>query len=122
MHKYNEEHDIKLSLVGIRKVEGGIRATAYKSCVFYGDDVIKYFPLFHFTNEQMEQIIKMKNIRISDAYTIYKMKRTGCVACPFSKDWEHELNVLKEYEPNKYNFAIKTYSKIYDIYKNRKNK
>lgn len=121
MHKYIKDKNIKLSLVGIRKTEGGIRSSIYKSCVLYGKDVIKYFPLFLINDDQIKEIIKLKNIKISDAYTVYKMDRTGCVACPFSKEWKKELEVLKKYETNKYNFAIKTYSKIYDIY-NKKSK
>lgn len=118
MKKYNKDNNIKLSLVGIRKSEGGIRSVQYKSCVVYGD-VIKYFPLFHLKDEDINNIIKWKNIRISEAYTKYKMNRTGCVGCPFSKDWKHELEVLKEFEPNKYNYCIKTYQEIYKIYENK---
>ena len=115
---YNKQNNIKMNLIGIRKAEGGIRSAQYKSCIVYGD-VHKYFPLFHFTDEDIDTIIEIKNIKISDAYTKYGMKRTGCVACPFSKNWKEELEILKKYEPKKYEYAIKTYSRIYEIYEKR---
>lgn len=116
--KYIKDHNIELSILGIRKSEGGVRSVIYKSC-FEDGEYKKFFPLFHFTNQDINDIIKLKNIEISKAYTLYKMERTGCVGCPFSKNYQKELEVLKQYEPNKYNFCIKTYGKIYEIYKKR---
>lgn len=57
-------------------------------------------------------MIKEHNIPISKAYTEYGSVRTGCVGCPFAKDYKKELKILKQYEPNKYNYSIKTYGKV----------
>ena len=39
------------------------------------------------------------NIKHSDAYAIYGLKRTGCAGCPFGQNFEQELDVIKNFEP-----------------------
>lgn len=100
---YNKLNNIKLSLIGIRQAEGGVRTEHYKGCIFRDKihNNIKFFPLFYFTNEDVVEIIKHKNIEISRAYTIYGLDRTGCVGCPFGANYKEELAILEKYEPNK---------------------
>ena len=123
VYAYNKEHDIKLSIEGIRQAEGGARIQIYKGCLFYNKthDNTKYFPLFWFSDEDVDEIIKIKQIKISDAYTKYGLKRTGCVGCPFSRDCNGELEILKQYEPNKYTACINLFKESYDL-KNKKRK
>lgn len=123
VYAYHKEHDIKLSIVGIRQAEGGVRAQIYKGCLLYDKthNNVKYFPLFWFSDEDVEEIIKLKQIKISDAYIKYGLKRTGCVGCPFSRDCNGELEILKQYEPNKYTACINLFKESYDL-KNKKRK
>ncbi|MGL4951278.1 MAG: phosphoadenosine phosphosulfate reductase family protein [Mycoplasma sp.] len=119
--KYNKENNIILSIVGVRQAEGGIRSQIYKTCFYKKSDTdIKHFPLFYFSDEDMENIIQEKNIELSDCYTIYGLQRTGCVGCPYGKNYREELEVLKKYEPNKYNACNKLFGKSYDLKERKK--
>ncbi len=115
--KYEKENNIKLKILGIRKAEGGLRSVVYKSCFFEKNDQYWYLPLLDFNDDEIAQLIKDKNIPLSKAYTLYGCDRTGCVGCPYAKNWEQELEILKKYEPKRYDYCMKTYKKIYDIYK-----
>ena len=43
------------------------------------------------------------------------MTRTGCSGCPFAKNFEGELELIKVHEPNLYNACIKLFGKTYEI-------
>lgn len=101
-HKYNKENNIDLVLTGIRRDEGGIRAMNYKKCYFTTkENTYYYLPLLNWTDEDVDKYIKDNDVILSLCYTLYGLKRTGCVGCPFSKEWEQEREILKKYEPNK---------------------
>lgn len=119
MKEIVKKYDPKLVIMGIRKAEGGIRTIAYKGCIQPSATYTKFFPLFHWSDEDIWNIIKEKNIAISKAYTEYGSVRTGCVGCPFAKDYKKELAILEKYEPNKYNYSKKTYEKVWKIYEKR---
>ncbi len=122
--QYPKKAKAELTLVGIRKAEGGARSTAYKSCfsesVKYGD---RHFPLFWFTSEDKQEYDRFYGITHSAAYTVYGCKRTGCAACPFGSRFEQELEMLRTYEPNLYVAALNIfgdsieYTRAYRKYK-----
>lgn len=96
--------DYDLSCTGVRKSEGGARASAYKSC-FSPTEVGKadnYRPLFWFDNEAKAVYKKSFEVVYSDCYEVWGLKRTGCAACPFGRDFEKELNCIETFEPKLY--------------------
>ena len=101
--KYIKEHDIDLMLVGIRKAEGGVRAVAYKNC-FSNEGKYKttnqYRLIFWFSDADRKEYEELFDIKHSRCYTEYGFKRTGCACCPYSRDFEDELKVLEQCEPN----------------------
>ena len=101
--KYIKEHDIYLMLVGIRKAEGGVRAGAYKNC-FSNEGKYKatnqYRPIFWFSDTDRKEYEELFGIKHSRCYTEYGFKRTGCACCPYGKDFDDELKVLEQHEPN----------------------
>ena len=100
MKKYLKENPVDLHIVGIRKAEGGLRATAYKSCFDQNTDGYdNYRPLFWYKDEDKEAYEKARNIIHSKCYTQYGLKRTGCAGCPFGKDFETELEIIEKNEP-----------------------
>lgn len=114
-YKYKKENAIELSLQGIRKAEGGARATRYKSC--FSDDikgVAEYRPIFWYTNGDKEAYEDTYNITHSKCYGCYGLKRTGCAGCPFGNDFEQELEVIKEYEPKLFKAVNNIFSKSYE--------
>ncbi len=104
LYKLLEEYGYDLSIVGIRKAEGGVRATAYKSCFDENGEVKKhtydnYRPLFWYKNADKEAYENNYGVTHSKCYTEYGLKRTGCAGCPFGRDFEQELEVIEKYEP-----------------------
>lgn len=99
--KYVRGQDVDLMILGLRKSEGGIRVGAYSNCfsqtTSYG--YAMYRPIWFWTNEMKQWYIDRFNIQLSDCYTQYGLKRTGCAACPFGLKFEDELIQLKENEP-----------------------
>lgn len=99
--KYNA--DIKI--IGVRKAEGGARSTAYQNCFTpeKNGKVAEYRPLFFWKNADKREYEEKMNVVHSDCYLKYGLLRTGCAGCPFGKDFEKELDIIKKYEPKLYN-------------------
>lgn len=113
--QYKKENEIKLSLVGIRKAEGGNRGTNYKSC-FSADvkGVDEFRPIFWYKNYDKDAYEKTFNVTHSKCYTEYGLKRTGCAGCPFGRDFEQELEVIEKYEPKLYGAVNKIFKDSYE--------
>nr|WP_302600269.1 phosphoadenosine phosphosulfate reductase family protein [uncultured Cellulosilyticum sp.] len=114
-HRYIKENQIQLSVVGVRKAEGGARSKSYKNCfTTYEDKADEYRPLFWYINETIEAYKRTYNVTNSDCYTKYGLKRTGCAGCPYGKDFEFELKVLEKYEPKLYKAASYIFKDSYE--------
>lgn len=100
------KYKIDLMIIGVRKAEGGIRATAYHNC--FSEDLhgaAQYRPLWWYSNQDKLDYEQHCGIVHSDCYHTYGFRRTGCCCCPYG--WTHgglqkELNQTKRYEPNLY--------------------
>lgn len=103
LHSLVSDNDYDLNIFGIRKAEGGTRASAYKSCFDEKlDGCDEYRPIFWYHNETKEKYSNHYGIYNSKCYTEYGLKRTGCAGCPFGRDFEFELQVIENYEPKLY--------------------
>lgn len=101
LHSLIANSDYDLNIFGVRKAEGGTRATAYKSCFDKKlDGCDEYRPIFWYLNETKERYTNHYGICNSQCYTEYGLKRTGCAGCPFGRDFEFELHIMEQYEPN----------------------
>ena len=99
-HKLIKEYDFDLNIVGVRKAEGGVRSTSYKSCFSENDSgTDDYRPLFWYKNEDKDCYVQAYEIKHSDCYSEYGLKRTGCACCSYGRDFENELQVAEKYEP-----------------------
>lgn len=103
-HKLLSDFRYDLNIVGIRKAEGGARSSAYRSCFDENGKSKKntydnYRPLFWYKNSDKEDYDKHYAIVHSRCYTNYGLKRTGCVGCPYGRDFENELKIIERYEP-----------------------
>ena len=103
-----------LNISGIRRSEGGARSTAYKSCFDTQDNYDNYRPIFWFTDNDKLEYRKLFNVNNSKCYTLYGLKRTGCVGCPFSKNYKEELEIVKKYEPKLYKAVINLFKDSYE--------
>ena len=110
-----QESECDLNIVGIRKAEGGARATAYKSCFSSKDDEAdEYRPIFFYRKEDKEKYEQHYGIKHSACYTEYGPERTGCAGCPFGKNFEYELEVIRQHEPKLYKAVNKIFGKSYE--------
>lgn len=118
----------QLEITGIRKAEGGVRASAYKSCFDNKNEIDKFRPIFWFNDDDKLYYRKLFNVSNSKCYSSYGLKRTGCCGCPFGRDYENELHVLNKYEPKLYKATINIfsdsyyYTKLYKEFKETYNK
>ncbi len=117
-HLYSQLNNCDLDIVGIRKAEGGARAGSYKNCFTNNtEDISHYRPLFWFTNEDKKVYDRLFNVVHSDCYNLYGLKRTGCVGCPFGRDLENEIEVMKKYEPKLAKAANNIFKESYEYTK-----
>lgn len=113
--KYEATHDFDMVCTGVRKAEGGNRAIAFSSCftdTFGGADTFR--PLFWLTDKDKKDYKEHYQIRYSDCYEVWGMKRTGCPGCPYGKEFEQELELMQRYEPKFYRAALKIFGASYE--------
>ena len=111
-----KESNFDMKCIGIRKYEGGIRATIYKNC-FDGDGSNSYDnfrPIFWYTNLDKADYENIFHIIHSRCYTEYGLIRTGCSGCPFEKKFEEELKIIGQYEPKLYIAANNIFKDSYE--------
>ncbi len=105
--------DYDLMITGERKAEGGARA-GHNTCITTGKKHDKYKMLFWYKKEEKSIYEKYAKIEHSECYTEYGLKRTGCAGCPFGRNFEYELEVLKEHEPLLYKAACTIFKESYE--------
>lgn len=109
------DNDCQLNIYGVRKAEGGARSTAYKSCFSESDSGCDdYRPLFWYTDSDKFDYEQAYNIQHSECYSKYGLRRTGCAGCPFGRDFESELEIIKRYEPKLYIAANNIFRDSYE--------
>lgn len=109
--KYNSD----LTIIGVRRAEGGLRATRYKSCYSIkesGED--SYRPIYWYKDDTKKIYENKFNITHSACYTKYGFLRTGCCCCPYSRNLENELEITRIYEPRLYMAVCKVFKESYE--------
>ena len=117
-HRLIKEQDIDLMIIGVRRAEGGIRATTYENC--FSEELhgaAQYRPLWWYNNEDKKAYEDYCKIVHSDCYKIYGFPRTGCCCCPYG--WvnyalQHELSKVKKYEPKLYKAVTNVFKDSYE--------
>lgn len=96
------EKDFKpdVLITGIRKAEGGVRARAHKACFVPKETASVWMPIIWWKDDFIKNYKEYKNLKLSDCYEVYNLKRTGCAGCPFGKDLQKERQILRDHEPN----------------------
>lgn len=114
-----QESDADLNIVGVRKSEGGARADAYKSCFSPANEhhIAEFRPIFWYKNETKELFNGHYQIKNSDCYEVWGLRRTGCSGCPFARDIESEINAVKEHEPKLYKALLNVFGDSYEYTK-----
>lgn len=111
-HKYASNNNIDLNVVGVRRSEGGIRSVAYTTCLSNGS-VSEYRPIFWYKNADKQEYNTHYQVVNSVCYSGYGMSRTGCVGCPYAKDFAQELDIIKKNEPRLYKAVLNIFGDSY---------
>lgn len=113
--QFNKENKTHLNVVGVRRAEGGVRATAYKSCFDLKDDSYdEYRPLFFFLDKDKAEYKEHFDVKYSDCYEVWGMTRTGCSGCPYNREFEKELNIIQKYEPRLFKAVNSIFKDAYE--------
>lgn len=96
---FEKEFKPDILITGVRKSEGGARATKYKHCFIPKEKTSVWMPILWWKDDFKQKYKEHRNIELSDAYEVYNLKRTGCAGCPFAFDLKKERDMLKKYEP-----------------------
>lgn len=114
-HKCISENKYDLDIYGVRKSEGGSRATAYKSCFDESPDKYdNYRPLFWYSDSDKKEYEIHFDVVHSACYSEYGLKRTGCIGCPFNRNIDFELEIMEKYEPKLYKAACNIFKDSYE--------
>ena len=112
---YKEKEKFDLNMYVVRKAEGGARRSAYKTCFSSNDGGCdEYRPIFWYLADTKNVYEMHYNIQNSRCYSEYGLKRTGCAGCPYSKNFEDELNAMRQYEPQLYKAVNTVFSESYE--------
>lgn len=110
-----KEGAYQLQIYGVRRSEGGLRATAYRSCFSDTSSLCdEYRPLFWYLEKDKQDYKSHYHIKNSRCYSDYGLKRTGCAGCPFGRDFEKELEIIQKFEPKLYNAVLSIFGKSYE--------
>ncbi len=114
--KFKEENGFDLSITGVRKAEGGARASAYKNCFTPASDntIDEYRPVFWYKQDTKTEFKDHYKVRYSDCYEVWGLPRTGCSGCPYAQDFESELEAVEKYEPKLYKALNKVFGESYE--------
>lgn len=110
--KIKEGYDLEIS--GVRKSEGGVRASAYKSCFDIKENYDRFRPIFWYSDDDKLYHRKLFNIHNSRCYSQYGLKRTGCCGCPFGRNFEDEIEIINKYEPKFYKAVNTIFKQTYE--------
>ena len=115
-HSVQKNYD--MIITGERRDEGGMRSVPRKdntSMCFAqsGDGKYRLRPLFYVSDEDKQWYKDYYNIRYSDAYEIYGLKRTGCCGCSISSKAVEDLEKIRPYEPNLVKAAWNVFGESY---------
>lgn len=113
------QKDYDMIITGERRAEGGMRSVPRKdntTLCFSETSSGQYRlrPLYYVTDKDKQWYKEYYDIRYSDAYEVYGMKRTGCCGCPISYRAVDDLELIRPYEPNVVKAAWNIFGKSYE--------
>lgn len=119
LHEELREGKYDLNITGMRKSEGGARSTAFKSCFKENEGGCDmYMPIWWYLDNTKEIYRNHYGIKRSLCYEKYGLRRTGCAGCPYGRDFEKELEIIKTYEPNLYKAVNNIFGESYRYTRN----
>jgi len=99
------QKDFDMVITGERRDEGGMRSVPRKDSTSMcfsetADGQFRLRPLYYVSDADKQWYKDYYNIRYSDAYEVYGLKRTGCCGCSISARAVEDLEKIRPFEPN----------------------
>lgn len=121
LENWEKENKMRGALLGIRMQEGGVRLDETKRRIMRGGKIctvmqkgrIKKYPIIDWYDEDIDEFIEKYNVPLSDAYTKFSFRRTGCMACPYARSVDKDLMYLFINEPSRYKAAMHWLKDVY---------
>lgn len=116
--KWAKENNKTITLTGMRKEEGGQRASI--DCIVIDKDnkLTKFHPLLVVNEDWENEFINRYNIQLCKLYyPPFNFKRTGCKGCPFSLDLQEQLDIMEHLLPNEKNQCEILWKPVYEEYR-----
>ena len=118
IHKWENENNRHIAILGLRKAEGGLRSIGSGCVTFREGKISRFKPLNPVSDEFEEWYIRTRNIRLCELYyEPYNFIRTGCKGCPYAIDIADELDKLERLLPNERKQCEVIWGKVYDEYR-----
>ncbi|MBQ6664123.1 MAG: phosphoadenosine phosphosulfate reductase family protein [Synergistaceae bacterium] len=114
IRKFLSDNYADLNIMGVRKAEGGIRQATQNCFTFSETNGAVFRPIFWFTDNDREYYCKKFGITHSECYTVYGLRRTGCVGCPYDLGVLSTLQTIRVFEPGLAKAAEKCFGKSYE--------
>ena len=113
---FDKDFKPDLRIVGLRQAEGGRRVGSVQNCFTPSNDndIAVYRPLWFWSDTDKELYKEWRDIRYSDCYEVWGFSRTGCCGCPCNSKVLQELEIARQYEPNKVKAAYAVFGKSYE--------
>lgn len=113
--KKRPAHQLKLNpIIATRVSESAVRKSAWKKsgCNSYSEDGKHGIsrPMSLWTDDDVNRYVIEESVELSEIYTQYEQKRTGCIICPFGAHLEEKsrFELLKKLEPKRYDYFMHT--------------
>lgn len=110
--KKNPSKKLKLNpIIGTRIQESTMRRSAWKAsgCNSYSKNYKHGVsrPISLWLDNDVDEYVERENVELSELYTQYEQKRTGCCICPYGAQIDgSRFDLLKRLEPKRYDYFI----------------
>ena len=118
-HKWEKENHRPIAITGMRKQEGGERATI-KGCIITDKSgkVKRFHPLLVVSDEWEEWYRERERVQLAPLYyPPFNFKRSGCKGCPYNTSLQEDLSVMALYLPKEREQCEFIWKPVYDEYR-----
>lgn len=115
--KWERENHKTIAMTGMRKEEGGNRASL-KGCITQIKRKIHFHPLLVVSDEWENEFVEKSNIELCELYKPpFNFTRTGCKGCPFSLSLSKDLETMERLMPSEKKQCELIWKPIYEEYR-----
>lgn len=113
-----KENGRSVTITGMRREEGGLRAEIKGCAVFLSGKLKKFHPLLVVSEGFEDWYLSEREIKLCELYyPPYNFKRTGCKGCPYNPDLKNDLLTMALFFPNERKQCEAIWKPVYEEYR-----